>query len=140
MSEIFIRNSLLSQYRLNVVQTEFGQNVSFQMRTFRFITAGSSSSEAQNQTIACNLHLDPIVDVTSDQPDDCSCHTEADCATPATPGIYHIHLKNSLIRLERNKSLKNSSMPFFSATFIWCSAYVEYKSANQCSNGYKFQR
>ena len=81
MSEIFIRNSL-SQYRLNVVQTEFGQNVSFQMRTFRFITAGSSSSEAQNQTIECNLHLDPIADVTSDQPDDCSCHTEDACLNP----------------------------------------------------------
>ena len=81
-------NSILSQYRLNVVQTEFGQNVSFQMRTFRFIVAGSSSSEAQDQTLACNLHLDPIADVTSDQPEDCSCHTQADCATPATPGNY----------------------------------------------------
>ena len=49
------------------------------MRTFRFIIAGSSATEAQDQTIACNLHLEPVDDVTSTQPDDCSCHTEADC-------------------------------------------------------------
>ena len=52
------------------------------MRTFRFITAGSSSSVAQDQTIACNLHLEPAGDVSSTQPDDCSCHTEADCLNP----------------------------------------------------------
>ena len=69
---------------MNVVQTEFGQNVSFEMRTFRFITAGSNASEAQDQTIDCNLHLDPIADVTSIQPDNCSCHSEADCATQRT--------------------------------------------------------
>ena len=66
---------------MNVVQTEFGKNVSFEMR-FRFITAGSSASDAQNQTIACNLHLEPVDDVTSTQPDDCSCHTEDDCLNP----------------------------------------------------------
>jgi len=53
------------------------------MRTFRFITAGSSASEAQDQTVACNLHLEPANDVTSTQPENCSCHTEADCLTPA---------------------------------------------------------
>ena len=68
---------------MNVVQTEFGQYVSFEMRTFRFITAGSSASEAQDQTVACNLHLEPANDVTSTQPENCSCHTEADCQTPA---------------------------------------------------------
>ena len=79
MAELLIRRSDLSHKRLNVVQTEFGQNVSFEMRTFRFIIAGSSETEAQNQTIACNLHLEPVDDVSSTQPDDCSCHTEADC-------------------------------------------------------------
>ena len=69
---------------MNVVQTEFGENVSFEMRTFRFITSSSSASEAQDQTIACNIHLDPIADVTSTQPDNCSCHTEADCAAQRT--------------------------------------------------------
>ena len=66
---------------MNVVQTEFGQNVSFDMRTFRFITPGSSATDAQNQTISCDLHLEPANEVASAQPDDCSCHTEADCAT-----------------------------------------------------------
>ena len=70
---------------MNVVQTEFGQNVSFEMRTFRFITAGSSATEAQDQTLSCNLHLEPVNDVTSTQPNDCSCHTEADCLNP---GIF----------------------------------------------------
>lgn len=64
---------------MNVVQTEFGQNVSFEMRTFRFITTGSSASEEQTQTIACNLHLEPLEDVSSTQPDDCTCHTENEC-------------------------------------------------------------
>ena len=79
MNKLLITSWNLSYQRLNVVQTEFGQNVSFEMRTFRFITAGSSATELQNQTIACNLHLEPVDDVTSTQPDDCSCHTEADC-------------------------------------------------------------
>ena len=79
MAEILIRRSELSHKRLNVVQTEFGQNVSFEMRTLRFIIAVSSATEAQDQTIDCNLHLEPVDDVSSTQPDDCSCHTEADC-------------------------------------------------------------
>ena len=72
---------------MNVVQTEFGQNVSFDMRTFRFIVAGSSATEAQDQTIACNLHLEPIGEITSTQPEDCSCHTESICQNPPGPGI-----------------------------------------------------
>ena len=62
-----------------VVQTEFGQNISFEMRTFRFITTGSSANKAQDQTIACNLHLEPLDDVSSTQPDDCTCYTEDEC-------------------------------------------------------------
>ena len=65
-----------------MVQTDFGQNVSFEMRTFRFITAGSTETDAQQQTIACNLHLEPIADVSTSQPDDCTCFTQAACATP----------------------------------------------------------
>ena len=68
--------------RLNVVQTEFGENVSFSMRTFSFIVEGVSTTDDQAQNISCNLHIEPIADVTSTQPSDCSCHTEADCAAP----------------------------------------------------------
>jgi len=80
----FVNDQLCRDHsRLNVVQTEFGQNLSFDMRTFRFITTGTSASQAQDQTMACYLYLEPVNDVTSTQPEDCSCHTEADCATPA---------------------------------------------------------
>ena len=69
-----------------MVQTDFGQNVSFDMRTFRFITTDSSATEAQDQLFTCNLYLKPIGEITSIQPEDCSCHTEADCLNP---GIFH---------------------------------------------------
>ena len=52
------------------------------MRTFRFITAGSTATDDQEQTIACNLYLEPIVDVSTSQPDDCTCFTQAACALP----------------------------------------------------------
>ena len=64
------------------MQTEFGENVSFSMRTFRFIIEGQSTTEEQEQHISCNLYLEPIAEVTATQPADCSCHTEAACATP----------------------------------------------------------
>ena len=66
--------------RLDVVQTEFGQNIGFSMRTFRFIVPGAEAADEQLQTISCNLHLEPAADVSTTQPIDCSCHTEADCA------------------------------------------------------------
>ena len=81
-NECFLKLKKFILKRLNVVQTEFGQNVSFDMRTFRFITTDSSSTEAQDQTIACDLHLEPANDVASTQPNDCSCHTEAECLKP----------------------------------------------------------
>ena len=56
------------------------------MRTFRFIAAGSSAAEAQEQTIACNLYLEPVDNITSIQPEDCSCYTEVDCRSP---GIFY---------------------------------------------------
>ena len=68
--------------RLNVVQTEFGQDIGFSIRTFRFIVSGAEATDEQQQTISCNLHLEPAADVATTQPTDCSCHTEADCATP----------------------------------------------------------
>ena len=69
-----------------MVQTQFGQNVSFDMRTFRFITTDSSATEAQDQLFTCNLYLEPVDEITSIQPEDCSCHTEADCLSP---GIFY---------------------------------------------------
>ena len=65
--------------RLNVMQTVFGANIEFSMRTFLFKTNGSSAEE-QQQTISCNLHLDPAADVSSTEPDDCSCYSEDECS------------------------------------------------------------
>ena len=49
------------------------------MRTFRFIVQGAGATDEQQQTISCNLHLEPAADVSTIQPADCSCHTDADC-------------------------------------------------------------
>ena len=61
------------------MQTVFGTNIEFSMRTFLFKTQGSSAEE-QQQTISCNLHLDPAADVSSTEPDDCSCYSEEECS------------------------------------------------------------
>ena len=71
------------------MQTVFGVNIEFSMRTFLFKTQGSSADE-QQQTISCNLHLDPVDDVPSTQADDCSCHSESEC----TGKIFKFRLKN----------------------------------------------
>ena len=65
--------------RLNVIQSVFGVNIEFSMRTFLFKTQGSSA-DSQQQTISCNLHLDPVDDVPSTQADDCSCYSEDECS------------------------------------------------------------
>ena len=66
------------------------------MRTFRFMAAGASVTDAQNQTIACNLHLEPLDRVTSTQADDCSCHTEAECLNPRMFNYIQIKIKTIL--------------------------------------------
>ena len=38
------------------------------MRTFRFITADSSATEAQDQLFTCNLYLEPVGEISSIQP------------------------------------------------------------------------
>lgn len=64
--------------RLNVVQTEFSPNASFNMRTFRFNVDGSAT-ESQQQTVFCSLHLDAIANISQDQASDCSCYTQTEC-------------------------------------------------------------
>ena len=61
------------------MQTVFGENIEFSMRTFLFKTQGSSAEE-QQQTISCNLRLDPAGDVSSTEPNDCSCYSEEECS------------------------------------------------------------
>lgn len=50
----------------------------FEMRTFRFNTGGSST-EAQQQTVICSLHLDHVNDLIQQQANDCSCYTQTEC-------------------------------------------------------------
>ena len=64
-----------------MIQTTFGQDIGFSMRTFWF-NAQTSSNTGQDQTVECNLRLDPIASVSSTQPSDCTCYTQADCAGP----------------------------------------------------------
>ena len=79
----YASNFRLASKRLRVVQTEFGQNIGFSMRTFRFIVSGSQATEEQQQTISCNLHLEPVANVSSTQPPNCTCHTEDACTVPS---------------------------------------------------------
>ena len=65
--------------RLKVEQTLFGQSVGFQMRTFRF-TNDESVTEAQEQSISCQLHLEPSENIVEEQAADCSCYVEDDCS------------------------------------------------------------
>ena len=60
-----------------MVQTLFGKNIAFSVRTFRF--AGSQDDD-QEQTITCQLHLEPVADVPEEQASDCTCFNEHDCA------------------------------------------------------------
>ena len=73
---------------MNVVQTKFGADIGFSMRTFWF-NAETSSSTGQKQTMECNIRLDPVAAVSSSQPNnsqpndsqpnDCTCHTRGEC-------------------------------------------------------------
>ena len=64
-----------------MAQTLFGRDIAFTVRTFRF-TGGYQTGD-QDQTISCELHLEPAADVAATQPDDCSCYTEDECANAA---------------------------------------------------------
>ena len=65
-------------YILKMVQTSFGKDIEFSFRTFRF-TGGQISGD-QEQTISCELHLEPAADVPHEQASGCTCHDVEDCA------------------------------------------------------------
>ena len=65
--------------RLNVEQTLFGETIEFKMRTFRFGSEGTTSSNSQQQTIDCDLHLEPNDNIVQEQAADCTCYTKEDC-------------------------------------------------------------
>ena len=77
--------------RLNVEQTLFGESIEFKMRTFRFTSEGTSSLDPQQQTIECDLHLEPSANIVQEQAADCSCHTQEDCQG-RSQNSSHIHL------------------------------------------------
>ena len=61
-----------------MVQTKFGPDIGFSMRTFWF-DAQTSSATGQSQTMECEIRLDPIAEVSKTQPDDCTCYTCQTC-------------------------------------------------------------
>ena len=65
--------------RLNVEQTLFGETIEFKMRTFRFTSDGTQSSDPQQQTIECDLHLEPSATIVQEQAADCTCYTQEQC-------------------------------------------------------------
>ena len=62
-----------------MVQTVFGKDIGFSLRTFRF-TDGQASSSDQDQTISCELHLEPVADVPEEQAADCICYSADECS------------------------------------------------------------
>ena len=75
-SLLFLLQNLV---RLNVVQTLFGKDIAFSVRTFKF-TTDDGTPGVQEQTISCELHLESAADVTQEQASDCTCYDEEDCA------------------------------------------------------------
>ena len=63
--------------RLNVVQTSFGKDIGFSVRTFRFLD--DQPSNDQTQTISCELYLDPSDEASAEQATDCTCYSESEC-------------------------------------------------------------
>ena len=63
---------------LKMVQLSFGKDIAFSFRTFRF-TGGQTSGD-QEQTISCELHLEPAADVPHEQASGCTCLDVEDCA------------------------------------------------------------
>ena len=72
-----------------MVQTGFGSDIDFTMRTFWF-NAQTSSTTGQDQTVECDLRLDAIASVSTTTPGPCSCYTETDCAAPGTIHPYSV--------------------------------------------------
>jgi len=58
--------------RLMVEQTLSGETIGFSMRTFRF-SSEALPTDAQEQTISCDLYLEPAEGFVYQPPVDCSC-------------------------------------------------------------------
>ena len=62
-----------------MVQTAFGKDIGLSLRTFRF-TDGQSNASDQEQTISCELYLEPEANVSEEQAADCDCYNVEDCS------------------------------------------------------------
>ena len=69
-------------------QTLFGKDIAFSVRTFRF-TSGQSLDD-QNQTISCELHLEPVDEVAEEQAADCTCYDEEECAGETDESVLEL--------------------------------------------------
>ena len=59
------------------MQTLFGKDIAFSVRTFRF--TGGQALNDQNQTISCEIHLEPVDEVAEEQAAACICYNEEEC-------------------------------------------------------------
>ena len=67
----------------------FGETIEFKMRTFRFTSGGTQSSDPQQQTIECDLHLEPSATIVQEQAADCTCYTQETCQRdPACEALF----------------------------------------------------
>ena len=80
--------------RLNVVQTAFGKDIAFSVRTFRF-TDGQSTDD-QNQTVTCEMHLEPAADVPEEQATDCTCYTAEECTGESDESFFGLLITQTL--------------------------------------------
>ena len=69
-----------------MIQTAFGKDIGFSLRTFRF--SDGESLDDQNQTVTCDLHLEPATDVAAEQAADCTCHSEQQCTGIINRDLY----------------------------------------------------
>ena len=67
-----------------MVQTLFGKDIEFSVRTFRF--SGGQSSSNQEQIINCQLHLEPADNVSEGQAPDCTCYNAEECSNECELG------------------------------------------------------
>ena len=69
-----------------MVQTAFGKDIAFSVRTFRF--TDGQSTDVQNQTVTCEMHLEPAADVPAEQAADCTCYSVEECTGKSDERLF----------------------------------------------------
>ena len=125
---------------MNVVQTKFGADIGFSLRTFWF-NAETSSSTGQKQTMECNIRLDPVAAVSSSQPNnsqpndsqpnDCTCHTRGECSPQGNVQICKVENCTDLFTMGYRLWPLLTSLSDFSTWTGWSSCSASCGSGQQ---------